>query len=138
MARIGLPGPTCRHGPSSGLLHGAFLLPGGKGLVQLAVDEEVAQDATGAPSNAVGPSFDPRGVLLVDEDAPTAHEMSPLPVVRATRHMVQDAGQTGLEEQQSILGGCDVAVESGLQHGGPVHHDCRESVERGKEAYPPY
>jgi hypothetical protein len=50
--------------------------------------------------------------------------MGALPVVWAARNMMQDASETGLEEDEGILGGGHIASECGLQHGGgPVHHD---------------
>jgi hypothetical protein len=39
-------------------LESPFLLARGEGLVQLAVDEKVVEDAAGAPGDAVGPAFD--------------------------------------------------------------------------------
>lgn len=117
MARIGLARPAGGSRSTVGLLHGALLLTRREGLLEFSVDEEVAENSTGTPGHAVGPSLDARRVLLVDEDASTADEMTALPVMRATRDMVQDAGQTGFEENQGICGGRNISRECGLQDG---------------------
>lgn len=124
VSRIRFARPAGWNWSSSGFLHGALLLPRRKWLVQFTVNKEVAQNATGTPGDSIGPAFDAGCVLLIDEDAATAHEMTPFSVVRAARYVMQDTGQACLEEDQGVLSGCDIPGECGLQHGGgPVHHD---------------
>lgn len=122
MSGVGLPGSSRRDRSTVGFLHGPFLLTGRERLLEFTVDEEVAQDATGTPGNTIGPAFDTRRVLLVDEDTPTADEMASFAVVGSAGDMMEDTGQTGFEEDEGILGGRDVAREGRLQHSGVVDH----------------
>ena len=91
-------------------LGGPLLLPGRKWRVQLAVDEEVGQYSAWGPGNAIGPSLDARGGFLIHEDIPTDDQRVPLPIVRATRAVMEQAIKTCLEDEQSILGGLDVTA----------------------------
>lgn len=111
------------HGATIGLFHGALLLSWRKRFLEFSIDEKIAQDATWGPSDPIGPALDTGGVFFVNEDAPGAHEVGALSIMRATGNMMQDAGETGLEKNQSVLGGGHIAGESGFQHGsGAVHH----------------
>lgn len=105
-------------GPPTALFHGALLLAWRKWLVEFAIHEEIAQDPTGTPGDAVRPSFDSRGILFINEDAAAAHQMAPFPVMGPTWNMMQYSGQTCFEENQGIVGGSHVAGERWLQ-------DCR-------------
>jgi hypothetical protein len=87
-ARVGLTGASGLTRTAIALLHGTFLLAGREGLVELAVDEEIAEDTAGTPGDAVGPSFDAGRVLFVDENTAAAHKMTALSIVRSSRHMV--------------------------------------------------
>ena len=93
-------------------LGGPLLLTWGKGTVELTIDEEVGQDATGGPGNAVGPAFDARRGLLVDENIAADDECVALPIMGPARAMLQDALKAGLEDEQGILGSFDVTVPS--------------------------
>ena len=122
MSGVGLSRSGGGHGSTVGLFHGPFLLTGRERLLELTVDEEVAEEATGTPGDTIGPAFDTRRVLLVDEDTATADEMASFAVVGSAGDMVEDTGQAGFEEDQGILGGRDIAGEGGFQHRGVVDH----------------
>lgn len=84
-------------GTPAAFLDSTFLLTGRERFVEFAIDQEIAQDATGAPGDAVSPPLDTRGVLLVDEDATAADKLGPLSVVGAAGDVVEDTGKAGLE-----------------------------------------
>lgn len=92
-----------------------LLLPGREWLEQLPVDEEVPEDPARTPRHTVRPSLDARGVLLVDEHASTPDQLTPLSIVRSPGDVVQRAGEAGLEQEESVMGGSDMAVEGWLQ-----------------------
>jgi hypothetical protein len=49
--------------------------------------------------------------------------MAPFAIMGSTRNVMQDARQTGLEQDQCILRRCDIPRERGFQHrSGAVHH----------------
>ncbi len=110
-ARVRFP----RLGRAFVALRRPLLLPGREWLEQLPVDEEVAEYAAWTPWHTVGPPLDARGILLVNEDASTPDQLTSLSVVRSSRDVVQCAGEAGLEQQESVVGGSDVAVEGWLQ-----------------------
>ena len=122
MSGVGLSRSGGGHRSTVGLFHGPFLLAGRERLLELTVDEEVAENATGTPGDTIGPAFDTGRVLLVDEDTATADEMASFAVVRSAGDMMEDTGQAGFEEDEGILGGRDIAGEGGFQHRGVVDH----------------
>lgn len=109
------------------LLESPLLFSGGERLLQLAVDEEVAEDAAGAPGDAVGPALDARGMLFVDEDVSAGNEVLAFAVMGAARNVRDAALQTGLKEDGRIHGGGYMAIEGrrercyGSRHGDFVH-----------------
>lgn len=102
---IRLPGP---HRPLTPL-RGSLLLARGKRAIELAIYQEVGQDPTWAPRDAIGPSFDAGGSFFVDEHIPADDEGVALPVVRSTNTMGQQALESGLEDNQGVFGGLDVS-----------------------------
>lgn len=109
------------------LLESPLLLSGGERLLQLAVDEEVAEDAAGAPGDAVGPALDARGMLFVDEDVSAGNEVLAFAVMGAARNVRDAALQASLKEDGRIHGGGYMAIEGrrercyGSRHGDLVH-----------------
>ena len=92
-----------------------------KRAVELAVDEEVGEDAARAPGDTIGPSFDARGSLFVHEDIAAHDELIAFPVVRTTKTVSKSAAETSLENDQRVLGRFDVAppcrhTRRGLPH----------------------
>lgn len=94
-------------------LESSFLLSGGEWLFQLAIDEEVAENAAGTPGDAVGPSLDARSMLFVDEDVSGGNEILAFAVMGASRHVSEAALQTRLEEGEGIHGGGYMAPKGG-------------------------
>jgi hypothetical protein len=94
-------------------LDSALLLAGRKGLVQLAVNQEVAQDATWTPRNAIGPALDTAGVFFVDEDIATFDKVATVFVSRTLWNGVKLATQANLEQDEAVHTGFDEARKSG-------------------------
>ena len=90
-------------------LEGLLFLSRRKRTVELAIDEEVVHDATGAPVDTVGPSLDARRVLLVDKHIATLDELGPLLVVGTARDVCEHAVEATLEDDEGIPGVLDVA-----------------------------
>ena len=112
VTRIRFARSCCGNASSSTrLLHGTLLLTGRKRFLELAIDEEVTEDATGTPGDAVCPSLDARRIFFVDEHASTADQVTAFPIVWSTSNGRQHSGQTGFEEDQGIVRGCDVSGE---------------------------
>lgn len=108
-----------------------LLLTWGERALKLAVHEEVAHDAAGAPRETVGPSLDSRSRFLVDEDRTAPDERRPFPVVRATRAVDESAVEAGLDDGQRILGGVHEAVPCRLHVGIKIRRDGRNGVDVG-------
>ncbi len=85
-----------------------FLLPRGKWVVQLPVDEKIGQDPTGTPRDPVRPSFDARRGLFVHKHVAADDELVPLAVVRPAKNVRESAGETGFEYDQGIFGRFDM------------------------------
>jgi hypothetical protein len=86
-------------------LDGTLLLAGREWLVEFAVDQEVAQDATGTPGDAVGPSFDAAGVFFINEDVAALDQLAALAIVGTSWDVVKLAAEAGLSKRMrpSIL-----------------------------------
>lgn len=94
---------------------GLLLLARLKGLVELSVDEEVAQYTTGTPRHAVGPSLDPTGVLLVDEYVSAGDQVAPLAIMRPPRNVLANTSEAPLYQIESVHGAATVALPGRLQ-----------------------
>lgn len=90
----------------------------------MAVDEEIGQNATGTPGDAIGPSLDARGSLFVHEDVAAHDELIALSVVRTAETVCQSATEASLEDDQRVFGGLDVAPPCGHARRGLANtHD---------------
>lgn len=96
-------------------LHGTLLLSRWEWFFKFAIDEEVSKDTTGAPGDAVGPSFDSRGVLFVDEYAAAFDQRATLTVVWTARDVMKLAAKTGFEQDEGIHAVLHKAMEGGHQ-----------------------
>ena len=85
-------------------------------LLSLAIEEEVAQDATGAPEEAVGPALDAALVLVEDEDGAGGDHLA-LAVDEAACDAGDEAAAGGLEDEEGVEGG---AYPAGPGWGGCV------------------
>jgi len=85
----------------------------GKSSIQLAVNPEVAQDATRTPRDAIDPAFDATVVLFVDEDVAALDELDTLAVVRTSWEVAKLAAQASLEENEPVHTVLDEAGEGG-------------------------
>lgn len=73
------------------LLEGSLLLSGREWLVQLPIDEEIAEDAARAPGDAISPSLNARSMLFVDEDVSTSNEILAFAIMRASGYVIETA-----------------------------------------------
>lgn len=73
-------------------------------LVRLAVEEKVAEDAGGAPEEAVCPALDATLLLVKDKDGPGCDHFS-LRVDEAAGDPGDEAAACGLEDEEGIAGG---------------------------------
>lgn len=109
------------------LLESSLLFSGRKRLFELAVDEEVAKDAAGAPGDAVGPPLDARRMLFVDEDISAGNQVLAFAVMGAARNVRDAALQASFKEDGRIHSGGYMANEGrrerchGSRHGDFVH-----------------
>ena len=87
----------------------------------MAVDEEIGEDATGTPGDAIGPPLNARGGLFVDKDVTAHDELIALSVVRTTETMSEVAVEARLENNQRVLGGLDMAPPRGHTGRGLPH-----------------
>jgi len=94
-------------------LDGTLLLAGRERLVQLAVDEEVAENATGTPRDAISPSLDAAGIFLVYEDVAAFDQLAALAIMGTSWDVVKLAAEAGLEEDETIHAVLDESMESG-------------------------
>ncbi len=113
----------------------SLLLAGRKRAVELAVDEEIGENATRTPGNAVRPSLDARGSFFVNKDIAADDEGIALSVVRTAEAVGQSATEAGFEDDQGVLGGLDVAppcghARRGLPHAHLPFHRVEEEKDR--------
>jgi hypothetical protein len=96
-------------------LDGTLLLARRERLVEFAVDQEVAQDATGTPSDTVGPSFDTASIFFVDENVAALDQLAALAIMGTSWDVVKLAAEAGLEEDEAIHTVLDESMEGGHQ-----------------------
>ena len=101
--------------------------------VELAVDEEIGENAARTPWDTIRPSLDARGSLFVNEDVAAYDQLIALSVVRTTETVCQSATETCLKNHQGILGGFDVTPPCRDTRRGLSHTHIPELVCFGKE-----
>jgi hypothetical protein len=117
-------------------LDGSLLFAGRERLVELAVNQEVAQDAAGTPGNTISPALDTACIFFVDEDVAALDELATLAVVRSSWNVVKLATQASLEEDEAIHAVLDEASEGGHQRpcSACAHVEGCESLKEGKRS----
>ena len=109
-------------------LRRSLLLAGRERTVELAVDEEIGENAARAPGNAIRPSLNAGCSLFVHKDVAAHDELVALSVVRTAETVGQGAAEARFKNDQRVFSGLDVAPPCGHTRRGLAHTHIAEGV----------
>jgi hypothetical protein len=92
-------------------LCGSLLLARRERSLELAVNEEVAQNSTWTPWHAIGPPFYARRVLFVDEDISALDKICSFTIMWTACNVIQLAIEACFEEEKGVLCRGNVALK---------------------------